>query len=151
MAEYNQSMRKHFYSSEKWWWRTVSNCLLKKLYQSVAPFFLHWKPTQTFYFSRRRNGAQPQNNFVYGQKLLFRSTSLNHPPISYQKIGVHSVEIQRRNKVPITGTPLVRSKNVKFRYNTITALGFTESGNGIKLELLGDNHFISAFDLTSTE
>ena len=82
---------------------------------------------------------------------LFRSTPLNHSPFPYQKFGVQRVEIQRGNGVPLTGTPLDRSNNVRLYYNTITALGFTKSGNGIRLEDFEDNHFILVFDLTSTE
>ena len=35
-------------------------------------------------------------------------------------------------------------------YNTISALGFNRSGNGILMQDLEDNHFILVFDLTST-
>ena len=82
---------------------------------------------------------------------LFRSTPLNHSPFSYQKFSVQRVEIQRGNGVPFAGTPLDTSNNVMLYYNTITALGFTKSGNGIRLEDFEDNHFILVFDLTSTE
>ena len=82
---------------------------------------------------------------------LFRSTPLNHSPFSYQKFGVQRVEIQRGNGVPLAGTPLDTSNNVRLYNNTITALGFTKSGNGIRLEDFEDNHFILGFDLTSTE
>ena len=82
---------------------------------------------------------------------LFRSTPLNHSPFSYQKFGVERVEIQRGNGVPLAGTPLDMSNNVRLYYNTITALGFTKKGNGIRLEDFEDNHFILVFDLTYTE
>ena len=82
---------------------------------------------------------------------LFRSTPLNHSPLSYQKFGVQSVAIQRVNGVPLVETPLDTNNNVRLYYNTITALGFTKSGNGIRLEDCEDNHFILVFDLTSTE
>ena len=82
---------------------------------------------------------------------LFRSTPLNHSPFSYQKFGVQRVEIQRGNGVPLAGTPLDTGINVRLYYNTITAPGFTKSGNGIRLEEFEDNHFILVFDLTSTE
>ena len=82
---------------------------------------------------------------------LFRSTPLNHSPFSYQNFGVQRVEFQRGNGVPLAETPLDTSNNVRLYYNTITALGFTKSGNGIRLEDFEDNHFILVFDLTSTE
>ena len=82
---------------------------------------------------------------------LFRSTLLNQSPFSYQKFGVQRVEIERGNGVPLAGTPLDTSNNVRLYYNTITAPGLTKSGNGIRLEDFEDNHFILVFDLTSTE
>ena len=47
--------------------------------------------------------------------------------------------------------PLDTSNNVKLYYITMTALGFTKSGNGKRVEDFEDNHFILVFDLTSTE
>ena len=82
---------------------------------------------------------------------LFRSTPLNRSPFSYQKFGVQRVEIQRGNGVPLAGTPLDTSNNVRLYFNTKTAFGFTKSGNGMRLEYFGENHFILVFDLTSTE
>ena len=82
---------------------------------------------------------------------LFRSTPLNHSPFSYQNFGVQRVEIQRGNGVPLAGTLLDTSNNVRFYYNTITGLGFAKSGNGMKFEDFDENHFFLAFDLTSTE
>ena len=82
---------------------------------------------------------------------LFRSRALNHSPFSYQKIGVQRVEIQRGNGVPLAGTPLDTSNNVRLYYKTITALRFTKSGKGIRLEDLEDKHFILVFDLPSIE
>ena len=82
---------------------------------------------------------------------LFRSTPLNETPFSYQKFNLQRVEIQRGNGVPLAGTPLDTTNNVRLYYNTITALGFKEKSNGIKLEDYEDNHFFLVFDLTSTE
>ena len=65
---------------------------------------------------------------------LFRSTPLNETPFSYQKFNLQRVEIQRGNGVPLAGTPLDTTNNVRLYYNTITALGFKEKSNGIKLE-----------------
>ena len=72
---------------------------------------------------------------------LFRSTSLKQSPLSDQKFGVQSVEIQRGKGLPLSGTPLDTSNNVRLYYNTITGLGFAKSGNGIKLEDFDENHF----------
>ena len=82
---------------------------------------------------------------------LFRSTPLNETPFSYQKFNLQRREIQRGNGVPLAGTPLDTTNNVRLYYNTITALGFKEKSNGIKLEDYEDNHFFLVFDLTSTE
>ena len=82
---------------------------------------------------------------------LFRSTPLNHSPFAYQKFSLERVELQRGNGVPLAGTPLNTNNNTRLYYNTITALGFGKSGNGIKLEDFEDNHFFLVFDLTSTE
>ena len=82
---------------------------------------------------------------------LFRSTPLNETPFSYQKFNLQRVEIQRGSGFPLAGTPLDTTNNVRLYYNTITALGFKEKSNGIKLEDYEDNHFFLVFDLTSTE
>ena len=81
---------------------------------------------------------------------LFRSTALNYSPFSYQKFDLQRVEIQRGNGVPLAGTPIDTSNNVRLYYNTFTALGFNKNGNGIKLEDFEDNQFFLVFDLTST-
>ena len=62
---------------------------------------------------------------------LFRSTALNYSPFSYQKFNLQRVEVQRGNGVPLAGTPIDTSNNVRLYYNTFTALGFTKNGNGI--------------------
>ena len=82
---------------------------------------------------------------------LFRSTALNYSPFSYQKFNLQRVEVQRGNGVPLAGTPIDTSNNVRLYYDTFTALGFTKNGNGIKVEDFEDNHFFLVFDLTSTE
>ena len=61
------------------------------------------------------------------------------------------VAIQHGNGLPLAGTPLDTSNNVRLYYNTITGLGFAKSGNGIKLEDFDENHFFLVFDLISTE
>ena len=100
------------------------------------------------------NRSYPPVNFMYGQcmvKNFFLSTPLKNSPFSYQIFGVQRVEIQRGRGVPLAGTPLDTSNNVRLYYNTITGLGFTKNGNGIKLEDFDDNHFFMVPDLTSTE
>ena len=82
---------------------------------------------------------------------LFRSTALNYSPFSYQKFNLQRVEVQRGNGVPLAGTPIDTSNNVRLHYNTFTALGFNKNGNGIKLEDFEDNHFFLVFDLTSMD
>ena len=85
------------------------------------------------------------------KKSLFRSTPLKPSPFTYQKFALERVEFQRGNGVPLAGTPLNTNNNTRFYYNTITALRFGKSGNGITLEDFEDNHFFLVFDLTSTE
>ena len=53
--------------------------------------------------------------------------------------------------MPLAGTPLDTTNNVRLYYTTITALGFKEKSNGIILEDIEDNHFFLVFELTSTE
>ena len=72
---------------------------------------------------------------------LFRSKPFNETPFSYQKVNLQLVEIQRGNGVPLAGTPLDTTNIVRSYYNTITALGFREKSNEIKLEDYEDNHF----------
>ena len=59
---------------------------------------------------------------------LFRST-----PFSNQKFGVKRFESQRGNGVPLGGTSVDTSNNVRLYYSTITALGYSKSGNGMRL------------------
>ena len=88
---------------------------------------------------------------MHGQKLPLSQYTLESSPFSYQKFGVQRVKIQLGNRVPLAGMPLNTSNNVRLSYKTITALGFTKSGNRRRLEDFEDNHFILVFDLTSTE
>ena len=46
--------------------------------------------------------------------------------------------------------PLEKSNATRLSYNTITALGFERSGNGITMEDSQDNHFYLVSDLIST-
>ena len=77
---------------------------------------------------------------------LFRSTPLNQSHFIYQKFNLQRVEIQRGNGVPLAGTPLDTTNNVRLYCNTITALGFTQKSNGISLENYTDNHFFLVFE-----
>ena len=53
--------------------------------------------------------------------------------------------------MPLAGTQIDTSNNVRLCYNTITALGITENGNGTELEDSKENHFFIVFYLTSKE
>ena len=88
---------------------------------------------------------------MHGRKLPLSQYNLESIDILIPKIGVQRVEIQRGNEVPLARTPRDTSNYVKLYSNAITALECTESGNGIRLEVFEDNHFILVFDLTSTE
>ena len=96
-------------------------------------------------------GTEPirRLNLCMVKNSLFRSTPLNHSPFTYQKFLLERVELQRGNGVPLAGTPLNNNNNTRLYYNTITALGFGKSGNGIKLEDFEDNHFFLVFEETS--
>ena len=81
---------------------------------------------------------------------LFQSTALKYWPF-YQKFNLQRVQIQRGNGVPLAGTPMDTSNNIRLYCNTITSPGFIKNRNGIKLDDFEDNLFFLAFDLTSTE
>ena len=89
---------------------------------------------------------------MYGQKftvLKYRFEQFVF--FSYQKIKLQRVEIQRGKGVPLTGTPVDMSNNVRLYCHAFTVLGFNKNGNGIKLEDFEGNRFFLVFDLTSTE
>ena len=81
---------------------------------------------------------------------LFQSTASKYS-LFYHKFNLQRVQIQRRNGVPLAGTPMDTGNNIRLYCNTITSLGFIKNGNGIKLDDFDDNLFFLAFDLTSTE
>ena len=68
----------------------------------------------------------------------------------YQKFGLTEI-IVYRNGLPIAGTPISTSDNKRIYYNTLEALDFVlNTSHGISLANY-DNHYIMAFDLTSTQ
>ena len=68
----------------------------------------------------------------------------------YQKINL-SQTVVYRNGEPIVGTPVSTTSNHRFYFNFLEALVFLDKGgHGITLENYL-NHFILAFDLTSTQ
>ena len=81
---------------------------------------------------------------------FFRGATSASTPFRYEKFDLQRVELQRGNGLPIAGTPIDTSSNTRLYYNTISALGFERSGNGITLNDYEDNHFYLVFDLTST-
>ena len=71
-------------------------------------------------------------------------------PFHYQKFGLNEI-IVYRNGLPIAGTPISTSDNKRIYYNTLEALDFVlNTSHGISLANY-DNHYIMAFDLTSTQ
>ena len=71
-------------------------------------------------------------------------------PFHYQQFRLNQVTIYR-NGQPIVGTPIATTFNHRIYYNTADALDFLEkNGHGIKISDYA-NHFIMAFDLTSTQ
>ena len=71
-------------------------------------------------------------------------------PFHYQQFRLNQVTIYC-NGQPIVGSPIATTFNHRIYYNTADALDFLEkNGHGIKLSDYA-NHFIMAFDLTSTQ
>ena len=71
-------------------------------------------------------------------------------PFHYQIFGLNEI-IVYRNSLPIAGTPISTSDNKRIYYNTLEALDFVlNTSLGISLANY-DNHYILAFDLTSTQ
>ena len=71
-------------------------------------------------------------------------------PFHYQKFDLSQIVIYR-NGLPIVGTPISTAYNQRLYFNTLEALDFLDKGGpGL---FLSDypNHFIMAYDLTSTQ
>ena len=67
-----------------------------------------------------------------------------------QKFGLNEIFLYR-NGLHNAGTPVSTSDNKRIYYNTLEALDFVlNTSHGISLAKY-DNHYIMAFDLTSTE
>ena len=68
----------------------------------------------------------------------------------YQKFNLSQIVVYR-NGQPIVGTPVSTTFNHRIYFKTLEALEFLDKGgHGITLENY-PNHFILAFDLTSTQ
>ena len=71
-------------------------------------------------------------------------------PFHCQKFGLNEILVYR-NGLPIAGTPISTSDKKRIYYNTLEALDFVlNTRHGISLANY-DNHYIMAFDLTSTQ
>ena len=71
-------------------------------------------------------------------------------PFHYQKFSLSQIVVYR-NGQPIVGTPVSTTFNHRIYFNTLEALDFLDkNGHGITLENF-PNHFILAFDVTSTQ
>ena len=71
-------------------------------------------------------------------------------PFHYQKFNLSQIVVYR-NGQPIAGTPASTTCNHRIYFNTLEALDFCDKGgHGITLENY-PNHFILAFNLTSTQ
>ena len=71
-------------------------------------------------------------------------------PFHYQKFQLNEI-IVCRNGLPIAGTPVSTTDNKRIYYNTLEALDFVfNNSHGISLANY-HNHYIMAFDLTSTQ
>ena len=87
---------------------------------------------------------------MYGQKQVFRGSTIECTPFQYKKFQLSKIEIQRGNGVPIAGTPIDTTRSTRLFYNTICALGFTKGGKGIEMNDFEENHYFLVFDLTSS-
>ena len=70
-------------------------------------------------------------------------------PFHFQKFGLEEIIIYR-NGFPTAGTPMSTSDDKRLYYNSMGALAYIENGHGISLADF-PNHYIMAFDLTSTQ
>ena len=71
-------------------------------------------------------------------------------PFHYQKFSLSQIVVYRNGQL-IVGTPVLTTFNHRIYFNTLEALDFLDkSGHGITLDNY-PNHFILAFDLTSTQ
>ena len=71
-------------------------------------------------------------------------------PFHYQKFNLSQIVVYR-NGQHIVGTPVSTTFNHRIYFNTLEALDFLDKGgHGITLDNY-PNHFILAFDLTSTQ
>ena len=71
-------------------------------------------------------------------------------PFHYQKLKLNEI-IVYRNSLPIAGTPVSTTDNKRIYYNTLEALDFVfNNSHGVKLANY-HNHYIMAFDFTSTQ
>ena len=120
----------------------LKNCAIYPFTESLNKSFII-QAAENCFIKEHIFGTEPIRRLTLCivKNSLFRSTPLNHSPFSYQNFGVQRVEIQSGNGVPLAGTRVDTSNNVRPHYNTITA-GFTKRGNGVRLEDFEDNHFL---------
>ena len=72
-------------------------------------------------------------------------------PFRYRPFNLSEVTIYC-NGLTIVGTHISKTRRKRFYFNTIEALDFLQKGTGHGIPLGDyDNHFIMAFDLTSTQ
>ena len=71
-------------------------------------------------------------------------------PFHYQKFDLSQIVVYR-NGQPIVGTPVSTTFNHRIYFNTLEALDFLDKGGHGKTLDNYPNHFILAFDLTSTQ
>lgn len=77
----------------------------------------------------------------------FRGSNLGTNPFHYQKFGLERIKLVRGTQVVVD---LDTTDNTEAFVTTIRALKFDEDGPGVEFQDF-DNHFILAFDLTSTQ
>ena len=71
-------------------------------------------------------------------------------PFHYQKFNLSQIVVYR-NDQPIVGTPVLTTYNHRIYFNTLEALEFLDKGGHGKTLDNYSNHFILAFELTSTQ
>ena len=107
----------------------LKSCAIYPYIESLNKYFIMQGGQNCFIKECFWNGAHPRLTLSMVRNSLFRST-----PFSNQKFGIKRFEIQRGNGVPLAGTSVDTSNNVRLYYSTKTALRYSKSGNGMRLE-----------------
>ena len=94
---------------------------------------------------------EPVRRMILAMNLITADLVTNRTyPFHYQKFQLNEI-IAYRNGLPIAGSPVTTTDNKRIYYNTLEALDIVfNNSHGISLANY-HNHYIMAFDLTSTQ